>query len=91
MKLATVGRLCGKVALDTVASSGLGEAIAFQFAREGAWVFAPDVEFDSAERVINRIGIKAHGWEEIQSSDRGVRLSIRHGRSLRLKFLKATF
>lgn len=52
MNLATVGRLCGKVTLVTGAGSGLGEAIAFQFAQEDAGVFVADLEFDTAEHVV---------------------------------------
>lgn len=51
MNVATVVRLSGKVTLVTCAGFGLGKAIAFQFAQEGAGVFVANLEFHKAEHV----------------------------------------
>jgi 3(or 17)beta-hydroxysteroid dehydrogenase len=53
-------RLQGKTALVTGASSGLGEAIARRFAREGAEVIIADIDAAGGEDVAAAIGQVAH-------------------------------
>ena len=47
--------LKNKVAIVTGAGSGIGEAIAITFAREGASVVIGDVDMDGADRVLNLV------------------------------------
>lgn len=61
-----VGRLQGKIAIITGAGSGIGEATAKLFAREGAEVTVADVKVDRAQRVAGEIlaaGGRAHAAE----------------------------
>ena len=51
-----MGRLDGKVCLITGAGSGIGQASARLFAREGARVIAADVDLDSARATVSEIG-----------------------------------
>jgi NAD(P)-dependent dehydrogenase (short-subunit alcohol dehydrogenase family) len=51
----TVGRIEGKVALVTGAASGIGEATAELFAREGARVVVADVQDELGRQVVERI------------------------------------
>jgi 3-oxoacyl-[acyl-carrier protein] reductase len=48
-------RLTGRVSLVTGAASGIGRAIALQFAREGASVVAVDMNLDGANAVVKEI------------------------------------
>ena len=57
------GRLDGKIAIVTSAGSGLGEAIARKFAREGARVVVNGVVESSVNAVVD--GIRAKGGEAI--------------------------
>ncbi len=50
------GRLAGKVALVTGGASGIGEACAEAFAREGARVVVTDVQREKGEAVAARVG-----------------------------------
>lgn len=56
-------QLEGKVALVTGAGSGIGEAIALLFAKEGAKVTLADVDVAGAERVA--AAVKQHGGETL--------------------------
>lgn len=48
-------KLGGKVAVVTGAASGMGKAIAIQYAREGAKVVVADLNFDGAQEVADEI------------------------------------
>src|ERR1700726_1062006 len=50
-----LGRIAEKVALITVAASGIGRATALLFAREGAAVALADVNTDAGRRVAGEI------------------------------------
>lgn len=52
-------RLAGKVAIVTGAASGIGEATAMRFAREGASVLVSDLQQDGIDRVV--AAIRAEG------------------------------
>lgn len=56
-------RLAGKVAVITGAGSGMGEAEALMFAKEGAKVVATDINFEAVEAVVAQI--KEAGGEAI--------------------------
>jgi NAD(P)-dependent dehydrogenase (short-subunit alcohol dehydrogenase family) len=51
-----MARLENKVAIITGAAHGIGRAIAEQFAREGAWVLATDIDREAGEAVVAGIG-----------------------------------
>jgi NAD(P)-dependent dehydrogenase (short-subunit alcohol dehydrogenase family) len=55
-----MGRLEGKVALITGASSGLGRAIALRFVREGARVVLGDVDGKGAAETIEQLPVELH-------------------------------
>ena len=52
----------GRVALVTGAGSGLGRAIANGLAKEGAYVIAQDINFDTAKETVEQIRA-AGGWQ----------------------------
>mgnify|MGYP003400821773 CR=1 FL=1 len=56
-------RLKNKVAIITGAASGMGEAMAYTFAKEGAKVVATDVQTDKLETIV--ANIKKEGGEII--------------------------
>jgi NAD(P)-dependent dehydrogenase (short-subunit alcohol dehydrogenase family) len=55
------GRVAGKTALITGAAGGLGEAIAFMLAREGAKVAVADIDGERAEALAQRINAELPG------------------------------
>jgi 3-oxoacyl-[acyl-carrier protein] reductase len=60
-----MGRLEGKIALITGAARGIGQAISFKFAREGADLALCDLEVDWLEETksgVTEIGTKAAGF-----------------------------
>src|SRR5450631_225465 len=58
-----MGTLAGKVALVSGSGRGIGRAIAFKLASEGAWVVVNDLDRDPAEQTV--ADIKAAGGEAI--------------------------
>ena len=50
-----MNRLAGKVAVVTGSAHGIGEAIARQFAAEGAWVLVTDIDDDAGRQTIEEI------------------------------------
>ena len=48
--------LTGKIALVTGAASGIGEAIAHTFARQGAFVYVADIDEENGRKVATEIG-----------------------------------
>ena len=63
-----MGRLDGKVCLITGAGSGIGQASARLFAREGAHVAVADIDLDAARRTADEIGGDAHA-EKVDVTD----------------------
>ncbi len=51
-----MGRLEGKVCIITGAGSGIGQASARLFAREGARVVVADIDLDAAQATVEEIG-----------------------------------
>jgi NAD(P)-dependent dehydrogenase (short-subunit alcohol dehydrogenase family) len=66
-------RLRGKVCIVTGAGSGIGQAIATLFAREGATVVVADIERGSAETVADKTGGAAY---EVDVADEGATLGL---------------
>ena len=80
------GRLTGKVALVTGASSGIGRASALAFAREGAKVVVSDVNIDGGQETVRLM--KGNGGEAIfvktdVSQAAEVEALVQNGRCLR--------
>jgi 2-keto-3-deoxy-L-fuconate dehydrogenase len=61
-----VGRLAGKVALVTAAAEGIGRATALAFAREGATVWATDINEGKLSELAATPGIKTHKLDVLQ-------------------------
>lgn len=53
-----MGRLDGKVAFCTASAQGIGRAVAETFAREGAKVFATDINFEKLKELDGKDGIE---------------------------------
>src|SRR5713101_3512856 len=70
-----MGRLDGKVAIVTGASSGIGRAIAIGVAREGAWVVCADIRKDA----------RPEGYEEDRQTDTDAVISATGGQALFVK------
>jgi 2-keto-3-deoxy-L-fuconate dehydrogenase len=60
------GRLAGKVALVTAAAEGIGRATALAFAREGATVWATDINEGKLSELAATPGIKTHKLDVLQ-------------------------
>ena len=57
------GRLAGKIAFITAAAQGMGQAAAVAFAREGARVWATDINAQKVQALEGRDGIRARGLD----------------------------
>src|ERR1700682_5737223 len=69
MGVSTVaGRLEGKVALITAAGQGIGHATALAMAREGAHVYATDVNAKALERYAGTAGIDARALDVLDDA-----------------------
>jgi 3-oxoacyl-[acyl-carrier protein] reductase len=55
-------RLADKIAIVTGAGRGLGQAIAYRLAGEGARVVVDDVNFDAAQQVVEQIVEAGEAW-----------------------------
>ena len=56
------GRLLNKKVVVTAAASGIGKAIATEFAVEGAEVLATDIDGDALDSVTGIVGIQQRFW-----------------------------
>jgi NAD(P)-dependent dehydrogenase (short-subunit alcohol dehydrogenase family) len=65
-------RLTGKVAVVTGAASGIGRAITGRFVREGAVVFAGDVDGDGLAALVSELGAGCVGVEADLVTEAGV-------------------
>jgi len=57
------GRLSGKTAFITAAAQGMGQAAALAFAREGARVWATDINAQKVQALDGKDGIRARGLD----------------------------
>src|SRR3954462_3177785 len=57
------GRLAGKVAFVTAAAQGMGRAAALAFAREGARVWATDINASKVAELEGKEGIRTRGLD----------------------------
>jgi len=63
------GRLEGKAALVTAAGHGIGRASALAMAREGAKVFATDIDKDALEALRGEGGLEAFGLDVLSAGE----------------------
>ena len=73
------GRLQGKVALVVGGGTGIGEAAARRFAREGARVMIGDVRPEAAAAVAQAINVAAASSADLGSGQGGVAIGAAHG------------
>lgn len=62
-------RLAGKTALVTAAAQGIGHGTALAFAREGAQVWATDINEEKLEEMVPTPGIRTHRLDVTRTED----------------------
>lgn len=72
-----MNRLAGKVAVVTGSAHGIGEAIARQFAAEGAWVLVTDIDDDAGLQTVEEMR-DAGGQAEFCHLDVSIESEVQH-------------